>query len=72
LNIDCIELDDDDSKIVGTTVEVNDSGTGLPVNAGSAKNVIAVGCVFNNGDNDANGLGANVTNIATNPANGVY
>jgi hypothetical protein len=72
LNVDAIELDDDDSKIINTTVEVNDSGTGLPINAGAAQNVIAVSCTFNNGDNDANGLGANVTNLATNPTNGVY
>jgi hypothetical protein len=72
LNVDGIVLDDDNSKIINSTIEVNDAGTGVPVNAGAAQNVVAVNCTFNNGDNDPDGLGANVTNLALTASNGVY
>jgi hypothetical protein len=72
LNVDCIELDDGNSKIINSTIEVNDAGTGVPVNASSAQDVVAVSCTFNNGDNDADGLGADVTNLALTASNGVY
>jgi hypothetical protein len=70
--IDGITLLDSGSKIIGSTIEVFTLSTDVPINAGSALNVIATGCVFNNGDNDADGLGANVTNLATTAGNGVY
>ena len=58
--------------MIGSEILVNDAGTGVPINADSAQNVISVNCTFNNGDNDADGLGANVTNIALTPNNGIY
>jgi hypothetical protein len=71
-NIDGATLLDGNSVIAGTTIEVDDAGTGIPINAGSAQNVVAVNCTFNNGDNDADGLGANITNLALTPSNGIY
>jgi hypothetical protein len=72
LNSDALSLIDSNSKIINTIVEVNDSGTGVPVNASSAQNVIAAGCAFNNGGNDADGIGANVTNTALTSGNSIY
>jgi hypothetical protein len=69
---DCLELLDGTSVITGSTVLVEASGTGVPVNASSSQNVVAVSCTFNNGDNDSDGLGANVTNLALTASNGVY
>ena len=71
-NIDCITLDDGNTVIKSSIIEVDSTGTGIPINAASAQDVVAVNCVFNNGANDADGLGANVTNLATTPNNGVY
>ena len=71
-NSDGFVLADGNSVITGATILVNDAGTGVPINAAAAQNVVAVNCTFNNGDNDADGIGANVTNTATTPSNGVY
>jgi hypothetical protein len=71
-NIDALNIADDNTVITGSEILVNDAGTGVPVNAGSAQNVVAVNCTFNNGDNDSDGLGANITNLALTASNGVY
>jgi hypothetical protein len=72
INIDALVLLDGNTKIICSEISVNDAGTGIPVNADAAQDVIAVNCTFNNGSNDADGLGANVTNLALTASNGIY
>ena len=61
-NQDGITLLDGTSRITNSTILVVESGTGVPVNAGSAQSVAVAGCRFNNSDVAATGLGDNVTN----------
>lgn len=59
-------LQDGNSKIIDCTVLVGDSATGggIPIDDdGSARNVVSVHNRMNNYTNDADGLGANVTNL---------
>lgn len=62
-NGDAIIITDSLSEIYDSTILVDPAGTGVPINAGSALNVVVAHCRMNNADNDADGLGANVTNL---------
>ncbi len=66
---DCLKLLDSNSSIYNCDVVVHQGGTGIPINAGSAKNVVAVHNRMNNATNDADGIGANVTNLIATPNN---
>jgi len=68
---DCVRLLDNDSVITDSTLIVFQGGTGIPINAATAKNVTASNCRMNNATNDPNGLGDNVTNLAATPNNTV-
>jgi len=61
-NQNALTLLDSNTKIYNTIIEVNDAGTGIPIAAGESQSVIAAGCTMNNRDNDADGLGPNVSN----------
>ena len=61
-NIDAITLLDSNTKIYNTIIDVDDTGTGIPITASESQSLIAVGCTMNNKDNDADGLGSNVSN----------
>lgn len=65
----CLVLLDSDSQITGSELIVLQGGTGVPINAGSAFNVVAVANRMNNATNDADGLGANVTNLVASSGN---
>jgi len=62
---DLFNLQDDNSKITNSTLLVVEGGTGVPINAASALSVCAAGNRYNNLAAAALGLGANVTNVAT-------
>ena len=66
--IDAIAITDDTvvPRIFNSTIKVLAAGTGVPVNAGAAQNAYVAHCRMNNRDNDADGLGANVTNLCSN------
>lgn len=66
------QLEDSSSVIENCVLKVNGSHSGIPITATNAQSVIAAGCVFNNGDNDADGIGPNVTNSALTPGNAIY
>jgi hypothetical protein len=69
-NADCVVLADADSRLLGCTLLVKQGGSGVPIkDDGSARNVVAAGCRMNNATNDADGLGANVTNLIAAPGN---
>lgn len=62
-NVNALTLTDDDTQIYNSRIFVLSSGSGLPVASdGSARNVVVANCVMNNSDNDADGIGADVTN----------
>lgn len=60
---------DSASVIYDTEALVLEAGTGVPIYAASARSVKACHCRFNNADNDADGLHANVTNLIATPYN---
>lgn len=62
-DIDCLVLEDGNSEIYNTDIMVYSGGTGIPVDAGSAYDVIVSHCRMNNAANDEDGLGSNVTNL---------
>jgi hypothetical protein len=66
-----ITLLDSNSVISNSDIIVSQGGTGLPIYAASALNVAAYACRMNNATNDADGLGANVTNLVTGGAGNV-
>lgn len=61
----CLVLNDSNSVIYNTDLIVVQGGTGIPIKATSAKNVVAAHCRMNNASNDADGLDPNVTNLVT-------
>ena len=69
LNVHALTLLDSSSVVYDSEVIVNASGTGVPVYAASSLNVRAAHCRFNNADNDADGIHANVTNLIGTPYN---
>jgi hypothetical protein len=56
------------SVITDSTILVVQGFAGIPINAGSAYTATVSGCTMNNAVNDPDGLGANVTNLAS-PSN---
>jgi hypothetical protein len=66
-NGDCITLLDSNSEIHGSTLLCG-GGTGVPINAASAKTVSASGNRYNNQSVAARGLGESVTNTASQDA----
>lgn len=58
-------LIDSNSSISNSELIVLQGGTGIPIYAATAKNVVAAHNRMNNASNDADGLGANVTNLVT-------
>jgi hypothetical protein len=68
---DGVKLLDSNSVISNSDLIVVQGGTGIPINAASARNVSAYGCRMNNASNDADGLGSNVTNLVTGGAGNV-
>ena len=67
----CVTITDSNSAISDTDLIVFQGGTGLPVYAASALNAAVYACRMNNASNDADGLGANVTNLVTGGAGNV-
>jgi hypothetical protein len=67
--IHAVTLLDSASVISNSDLIVLQGGTGLPIYAAAALNVAAYACRMNNATNDADGLGANVTNLVTSAAN---
>lgn len=63
-NRDCIRLLDNNSVLTNCDFRVVSGGTGIPVNAATAKSAAIYHCRLNNVANDSDGLGANVTNTA--------
>ena len=62
-NQNAIVLEDSNSQIYNSRIFVDSSGTGTPiVNDGTARSVVLANCVMNNSDNDADAMGASVTN----------
>lgn len=66
---DAIVLKDSNSRITHSEIKVVQGGTGIPINADSALNVVVAQCTMNNASNDADGLGTNVTNLVATPYN---
>jgi len=67
---DAIVLEDGASKILNCTLLVVHGGSGIPINDdGTARDVVCAHCRMNNASIDADGLGANVTNLIGTPAN---
>jgi autonomous glycyl radical cofactor GrcA len=64
-NTDNLVLLDSLSAVHNSTLLVVEGGTGVPINAASAKSVSAVGNRYNNVGTAADGLGVNVTNVGT-------
>ena len=60
------------AKIIGCNLQMFPKAATYPIDASVARDVIFAGCTVNNQANSATGLGANVTNKATTPANGLY
>jgi len=67
-NRDALRLLESGSVIKDSTIRVVQGSTGIPINAGSAYTATVSGCTMNNAVNDPDGLGANVTNLAS-PSN---
>jgi hypothetical protein len=65
----CLVLADGTSKVINCEILVKQGGTGLPITATSARNVVAAHCRMNNATNDPDGLGANVTNLVASACN---
>jgi hypothetical protein len=63
-NRDCIRLLDDNSVLTNCDFRVVSGGTGVPINASTAKSAAIYHCRLNNVAIDPDGLGANVTNTA--------
>lgn len=67
--IHALTLLDANNVISNSDVIVYQGGTGVPIYAGSALNVAAYHLRMNNASNDADGLGANVTNLVSSAGN---
>lgn len=67
---DCLILKDGNTKVYNSDLIVFQGGTGKPIDDdGVARDVIAAHLRMNNASNDADGLGANVTNLIGTPYN---
>jgi hypothetical protein len=65
-----IYLFDSTTKIYNSTILVPAGSTSIPIDAGDgACNVVVANCTMNNASNDADGLGADVTNLVATPYN---
>jgi hypothetical protein len=69
-NRDCIRLLDGNSVLTNCDFRVVSGGTGVPINAATAKSAAIYHCRLNNVAFDPDGLGSNVTNIADSVING--
>ena len=67
--IHALTLLDSASSITNSDIIVLQGGSGLPIYAASALNVVAASNRMNNATNDADGLGSNVTNLVTTSGN---
>ena len=65
----CLVLVDGNTVVENTTLLVNHGENGVPIYAATAQNVVAVHCRMNNASKDADGLGANVTNLVSSSGN---
>ena len=65
----CLVLVDGNTVVENTTLLVNQGENGVPIYAATAQNVVAVHCRMNNASKDADGLGANVTNLVSSSGN---
>lgn len=64
-----LTLLDSTASVSNTDIIVFQGGTGIPIYAASALNVVAHHLRMNNAANDANGLDVNVTNLIASPSN---
>jgi len=64
-----VVLLDDESKITNSDLVVVQGGSGVPIYAGTARNVVAAHLRMNNASTTPSGLHENVTNLIATPAN---
>ena len=67
--IHALTILDSNCSVTNSEIIVVQGGTGLPIYAASALNVVAASNRMNNATNDADGLGSNVTNLVTTSGN---